>query len=248
MKIADLVNPHIRALAPYEPGKPIDELERELGIAGSIKLASNESAARAVAARDRGDARRGAETLNRYPEDSCFTTCARSSRSSSAWLRDQLIFGAGSDEVLDLLGRCFLAPGRRDRVPLAELRHVPDRRGQRGREAVQVPLDAELRADVTRADRAPSVRARACCSSPIPTIPTGTSLGAVAFARAARGAARARRDRGRRGLRRVRAPAPTSPTVSAWLRERPTLVVLRTFSKIYGLAGLRVGYGVGIPS
>jgi histidinol-phosphate aminotransferase len=71
MSIADLVNPHIRELEPYEPGKPIEALERELGITGSIKLASNENphgpSPKAVAA-----IRALAAGLHRYPDGASF--------------------------------------------------------------------------------------------------------------------------------------------------------------------------------
>ena len=95
MKIRDLVNAHVRDLAPYVPGKPVDELERELGLEDSIKLASNESPL--------GPSRRvieailaAAEDLNRYPDDSCFRLRAQlakalgvsgdSTNRSSGWL------------------------------------------------------------------------------------------------------------------------------------------------------------------
>ena len=71
MSIRDLVNPHIRGLRPYEPGKPIEEVERELGISGSVKLASNENplgpsplALEVLAA--------SAAEMHRYPDGACF--------------------------------------------------------------------------------------------------------------------------------------------------------------------------------
>ena len=91
MSLRDLVNPHVRDLAPYVPGKPVEQLERELGISGSVKLASNESPI--------GPSRRAveaifaaAENLNRYPDDTCFA------------LRDALATHLGVFGGLQLLG------------------------------------------------------------------------------------------------------------------------------------------------
>ena len=65
-----LANEHILGIAPYEPGKPIEELERELGIRDAIKLASNENPLAPVRPRAEGDARRRCAHLNRYPDGS----------------------------------------------------------------------------------------------------------------------------------------------------------------------------------
>jgi histidinol-phosphate aminotransferase len=243
MKIADLVNPHIRALRPYEPGKPIDALERELGIAGSIKLASNEApvgpSPRALEAM-----RAEAASLNRYPEDTCHALREDLAKSLDV-APDQLIFGAGSDEVLDLLGRCFLGPGDELVFPWPSFAMYPIVAGSLGARAVQVPLDAELRADAGALIRAVSARTRLLFLAN-PNNPTGTSLSAEAFAELLEGVPErvviAADEAYVEYVRRA-----DFPDALAWLRRRPTLVVLRTFSKIYGLAGLRVGYGVAHP-
>ena len=104
-----IVRPNIEELLPYEPGKPIEELERELGISGAIKMASNENplgpsplgieAARAALA-DAG----------RYPDGSCFRLRrALSERLGVAMY--QLIMGSGSNEIIDPLVRTFCTPG-----------------------------------------------------------------------------------------------------------------------------------------
>jgi len=243
MKIAELVNPHIRALRPYEPGKPIDALERELGISGSIKLASNEApvgpSPRALEA-----LRVAAENLNRYPEDSCHELRAELAAALGV-SGEQLIFGAGSDEVLDLLGRCFLAAGDEVVFPWPSFAMYPIVASSLGARAVQVPLDAELRPDVAALVAAVGPRTRLLFLAN-PNNPTGTSISATAFAellervpeRVVVAADEAYVEYARRS---------DFPDSLGWLARRPTLVVLRTFSKIYGLAGLRVGYGVGHP-
>jgi histidinol-phosphate aminotransferase len=241
MKIADLVNPHIRALRPYEPGKPIEALERELGITGSIKLASNEApvgpSPRALEA-----LRAEAESLNRYPEDSCHYL--REELASLLGLAtDQLIFGAGSDEILDLLGRCFLAPGDEIVFPWPSFAMYPIVAAAQSARAVQVPLDGELRVDPDALIRAVTPRTRLLFLAN-PNNPTGTSISADGFARllerVPENVVIAADEAYAEYVRRT-----DFPDSLAGLRERPTLVVLRTFSKIYGLAGLRIGYGIG---
>ena len=90
MGIVDLVNPHIRDLSPYEPGKPMEELERELGITGSIKLASNENplgpSPKAVAA-----IRAAAAGLHRYPDGASFALRERLAERLDV-AEDQLVF------------------------------------------------------------------------------------------------------------------------------------------------------------
>jgi histidinol-phosphate aminotransferase len=243
MKIAELVNPHIRALKPYEPGKPIDALERELGITGSIKLASNESPV-GPSPRVLEALQAEARALHRYPEDSCHDLREELAKSLGV-APDQLIFGAGSDEVLDLLGRCFLGPGDEIVFPWPSFAMYPIVAGSLGARAVQVPLDSELRPDPAALVRAVGPRTRLLFLAN-PNNPTGTSLSAEGFAELLHGvpervviaADEAYVEYARRA---------DFPDALAWLRRRPTLVVLRTFSKIHGLAGLRVGYGIGDP-
>ncbi|MBM4334572.1 MAG: histidinol-phosphate transaminase [Deltaproteobacteria bacterium] len=243
MKIRDLVNPHVRDLAPYVPGKPVEELERELGIEGSIKLASNESPL--------GPSRRvieaifaAAEELNRYPDDSCFRLRAALATKLGVG-GDSLCLAAGSDGILELLAKCFLGPGDQCVFPWPSFAMYPIATQGAGASAVRVPLDAELRADVGATLAAVGPRTRLVFLAN-PNNPTGTSLGAADFARLVKELPE-----------RVVLVADEAyvefvrrsdfPDAIAALRERPTLVVLRTFSKAYALAGLRVGYAVGHP-
>ena len=101
MPLRDRINEHILDLNPYQPGKPIEELERELGIRGSIKLASNENpigpSPRAVAAM-----REELEGVHRYPDGASFALrAAMAARLDVA--EEQLVFGCGADEILELL-------------------------------------------------------------------------------------------------------------------------------------------------
>ncbi len=243
MKLRDLVNAHIRDLAPYVPGKPAEELERELGIEGSIKLASNESPL--------GPSRRvveailaEAESLNRYPDDSCFHL----RRALATYLRvapEQLCFATGSDGILELLAKCFLAPGDEAVFPWPSFAMYPIATRGAGATPVQVKLDGDLRADVEGLLAAVTPRTRILFLAN-PNNPTGTSLGAAAFARLVKELPeRVILVADEAYIEFVR--RADFPDTLAALAERPTLISLRTFSKAYALAGLRVGYAIASP-
>jgi len=243
MSLRDLVNPHIRGLRPYEPGKPIEEVERELGISGSVKLASNENplgpsplALEVLAAT--------AEEIHRYPDGACFALRARLAEHLSVDPA-QLVFGCGGDEVLELLAKTFLAPGDRVVMPWPSFAMYPIVAKGMGAEPVFVPLTDEMDHDLPGIAAAASEGAKMIflCN---PNNPTGTSFGAEA-------------------LDRFMAEIPDDvvvvvdeayfeyvrrsdfPDTPGLIAKRPATLVLRTFSKIYGLAGLRVGYGISSP-
>jgi histidinol-phosphate aminotransferase len=236
-----LVNPHILDLKPYEPGKPIEEVERELGITGSVKLASNENplgpSPKALAALGRV-----AADVNRYPDGACFELRARlSDRLGVA--PEQLVFGCGGDEILELLAKTFLAPGIEVVMPWPSFAMYPIVVKGMGGTVVQVPLGADMEHDLDAMLAAITDRTRLVfvCN---PNNPTGTSIGAADFARFAAALPEhvvlAVDEAYFEFVRR-----PDYPDTLALIAERPGTLVLRTFSKIYGLAGLRVGYGIG---
>jgi len=237
------VKPWVAALKPYEPGKPIEALERELGIAGAVKLASNENplgpsphALEAV--------RRALAGLHRYPDGTCFRLRSRLSEELGVEPR-QLVFGCGADELLELVAKAFLGPGDECVFAWPSFAMYPIVARGMGATPVAVPLDAELVHDLGAMIDAltPQTRVAIVCN---PNNPTGTSVGAEAFDRFA---ARlpddvvllideAYVDFARR---------PDFPDGLGWVARRPGTVVVRTFSKISGLAGLRVGFGVADP-
>jgi histidinol-phosphate aminotransferase len=243
VSLADRVKPHVAALEPYQPGKPIEELERELGITGSVKLASNENplgpSPRALAALR--DALAG---IHRYPDGACFELRAALATRLEVEPR-QLVFGCGSDELLELVAKAFLGPGDEAVFAWPSFAMYPIVVQGMGATPVRVALDAGLVHDLPAMARAigPRTRAVFVCN---PNNPTGTSVGAEAFDRFAAALPddvvlvidEAYREYVRR---------PDFPDGLAWVRRRPGTVALRTFSKIYGLAGLRVGYGVADP-
>src|SRR2546430_135586 len=104
-----LANEHILGIAPYEPGKPIEELERELGISDAIKLASNENP---LGPSDRVQKALAAAvtTLNRYPDGSGFYLRQALAKKHGVG-SEQIILGNGSNELIELLVRTFLKPG-----------------------------------------------------------------------------------------------------------------------------------------
>jgi histidinol-phosphate aminotransferase len=240
VSLDDLIKPHIRDLQPYQPGKPLEELERELGLASSIKLASNECplgpSPRAVAAVERA-----LVDVHRYPDGASFAL-RRKLAERLAVAEDQLVFGAGADEVLELLAKVLLGPGDECVFAWPSFAMYPIVVRGMGATPVQVPLNDELVHDLPALAAAVGERTKLLfvCN---PNNPTGTSVGAEAFDRFMEGLPEdlvvavdeAYVDFARR---------PDVPDSLAWTRRRPGTIVLRTFSKIFGLAGLRIGYGV----
>src|SRR5687767_14944990 len=116
MKTVEQVPQYIRSLIPYEPGKPVEEVEREYGIANSVKLASNENplgpSPKALAA-----LREKLEQLNLYPDGDCFYLKQGLARKLGV-APESLIFGNGSNEIIELTARTFLRPG--DEAVMAE--------------------------------------------------------------------------------------------------------------------------------
>jgi histidinol-phosphate aminotransferase len=236
------IHSHIASLVPYVPGKPIDELERELGIPRAIKLASNENPlgpspmALTVLAET-------AAILHRYPDGG-----ANRLRAALAdrykLTSDHVILGNGSDEILGLLARAFLSPG--DEAVMADQTFVIYKMEVTAAHGVPmiVPLK-QWRHDLPAMLRAITTRTRLVfiCN---PNNPTGTMASAddvTAF------------------MQRVPDDVIVVfdeayyeyvqdqhfPNSLHWVMQRRNAIVLRTFSKIYGLAGLRVGYGLTTP-
>ncbi len=236
------VHPDIGGLSPYVPGKPIEELQRELGLSRVIKLASNENpigpSPKALAVINDSLA-----SLHRYPDGGAFRLREALAHRWKVAV-DQVILGNGSDEILGLLARTFLSPG--DEAVMADQTFViykMEVTAAHGK-AVTVPLK-NWRHDVTAMAGAITPRTRLVflCN---PNNPTGTMVSAeevawllgrlpeqvvVVFDEAY--------------FEYVR--SAEFPDSMAYVREGRNAIVLRTFSKIYGLAGLRIGYGITTP-
>lgn len=236
------VHPDIRSLSPYVPGKPIDELQRELGLARVIKLASNENplgpSPKALAALSGAQ-----DTLHRYPDGGAYQLRqALAERWKVAG--EQLILGNGSDEILGLLARTFLTPG--DEAVMADHTFVIYKLEVTAVHAkpVIVPLVNWMHdLDAMAKAITPRTRLLFVCN---PNNPTGTMVSAEAVKRLM---AHVPEDVivvfDEAYYEYVRNPA--YPDTIAYIRQGRNAIVLRTFSKIYGLAGLRIGYGISTP-
>jgi histidinol-phosphate aminotransferase len=244
--VAGIVRENIRELKPYQPGKPIEEVERDLGISGAIKLASNENplgpsplALEAV--------RKSLADCNLYPDGAAFYL-RRALADQHAIDPERFVFGSGCNEVIQMLIGAFCVPGR-DQVLSHKYAFISYRLQTlaHGCEFVEAPVTPALGCDVDALLAAVTERTKLIFVAN-PNNPTGAHLDKA-------------------GLEKLLAGAPNHsivvvdeayheyacvadedyPKSQDYAADRPLLVTLRTFSKIYGLAGLRVGYGVCSP-
>jgi len=240
--IEALVNAPLRDFVPYQPGKPIEELERELGIAGSIKLASNENplgpSPRALEAIH--DALGG---MHRYPEGGGHEL-VRKIAAKIGVSPERVVIGNGSNEIIELLVRAFLRPGDEAifaHPSFAVYPLVVKAAGGAGR---AVPL-RNLTHDLPAMSRAITPRTKIVfvCN---PNNPTGTAVTKEAFEAFLREVP----DRVIVAADEAYFEYMDDPARVDSLQYHDSgkiVVTLRTFSKCYGLAGLRIGYGVGHP-
>jgi histidinol-phosphate aminotransferase len=244
MNCCDLAPPHVRAIAPYLPGKPIAELARELGLdeAGIVKLASNENplglSPRALAA-----AQDTLHDMALYPDGAGFALKARLS-AKLAVDPAQIVLGNGSNDVLDMVARAFLAPGTSSVFSQHAFAVYPIATQTVGAYGVVVPANnyghdlAAMRAAIRDDTRVLWIAN--------PNNPTGTFLPWAeieAFLATVPRQVLVVLDEAYGEY----LPETERCDTTAWLARFPNLVVTRTFSKAYGLAGLRVGYGLGHP-
>lgn len=238
MSLSALVNPAVLTQPVYEPGKPIEDVARELGLdaAGIIKLASNENPL--------GPSPLGLEAATRalahaelYPDGGCFALRHKlAARHGLA--AQQIVVGNGSNELLELLGHVFLRPG--DEVVMGAPAFIVYKLVSLlfGARPVEVPLVAH-RHDLDALARAVTPRTK-MVFLPSPNNPTGTANRAeeiLEFARALPPHVIFALDEAYAEY------LENPPDIRPLLAEGRHVIGLRTFSKIYGLASLRVGYG-----
>jgi histidinol-phosphate aminotransferase len=244
--IDDLAPPHVRGLDVYQPGKPVEELERELGITGALKVASNENplgpSPKAV------DAMRAAlDGVNLYP-DAGGVVLRRALAARLGVGVDRIILGGGSNELLYQLVLAFCGDG--DEVVSHEAAFLSYRLAAQvaGRPFVAARATAERSCDVDALITAFSPRTKLVMLG-TPNNPTGSVIARAAMARIlAALPARALLvvDEAYGEYAAAWPEIDHARGEELWGDRR--VIVLRTFSKIYGLAGLRVGYGVGDPA
>jgi len=240
MKIVEQLPEYIRTLVPYEPGKPIEEVEREYGIANSIKLASNENplgpSPKALAA-----IRARLDDLNLYPDGDCFYLKSGLAKKLGV-APEQLIFGNGSNEIIELAVRAFMRPG--DQAVMARQAFVVYQLIVQavGGKGAQVPL-RNFTHDLAAIAAAVTAQTKIIFLAN-PNNPTGTIY---------------RRAEWEDFLAKVPGDVllivdeayfeyvqdSGYPDSLKYQSDSRPMLTLRTFSKLYGLAGLRVGYGVG---
>jgi histidinol-phosphate aminotransferase len=244
MDICDLAPAYIRGIAPYQPGKPISELAREMGLeeAGIIKLASNESPLGVSPL-----ARRAIEEclagLSRYPDGNGFELKGALSRRHGV-APECIVLGNGSNDVLEMAGRALLAPGLEAVYSQHAFAVYPLVVQAIGAAGIEVPA-RDYGHDLAAMRRALTPKTRVVFIAN-PNNPTGSLVAArelEAFIAAAPRETLVVLDE---AYNEYLAPG-VKPDSIAWLRRFPNLVVTRTFSKVYGLAGLRVGYALAAP-
>jgi histidinol-phosphate aminotransferase len=229
-------------LPVYQPGKPIEEVKRELGLTEVIKLASNENPFGCSEAAKQAIMNELANT-SLYP-DGAAVALTEALAGHLGVGKDQIIFGAGSDEVILMIARAFLVPG--DETIMAD-ETVPQYRHNveiEGAKIIEVPLK-DGRHDL------PAMLEKVTDKTKIvwicnPNNPTGTIV---------------TKDELDAFMAKVPAHVlvvldeayceyiddPAYPNGIEYVKRYPNVISLRTFSKIYGLASLRIGYGIGTP-
>jgi histidinol-phosphate aminotransferase len=238
--VKDLLPENIRSLKPYVPGKPIEEVQRELGISNVCKLASNENplgpSPRATAVL--GDA---LTDLNLYPDGSGFYLRKRLAEVHGVG-KDQIILGNGSVDVIEMACRTFLGP--QDNAVMSAGAFIMCYLATQAvnGNAVMVPMADGVTHDLEAMAGAVNDLTKLIYIAN-PNNPTGTMVGRQAL---------------ERFLDALPAQVivlmdeayfeymdhPDYPDSFRFLHRGRNIIILRTFSKAYGLAGLRVGYGV----
>lgn len=238
MNVSALVNPGVLSQPVYEPGKPIEDVARELGLdpAGIVKLASNENPLGAsplgVAA-----AAKALAQAELYPDGGCFVL--RQKLAARLGLApEQVVVGNGSNEILELLGHVFLRPG--DEVVMGAPAFIVYKLVALlfGATPVEVPL-VNHRHDLAALARAVTPRTK-LVFLPSPNNPTGTANTAEEITAFVRGLP----EHVVFAFDEAYAEyLDNPPDLRPLIAEGRKVIGLRTFSKIYGLAALRVGYG-----
>ena len=236
------VQPHIEAIVPYPPGKPMDELEREYGVTNAIKLASNENpwgpsprAVKAIAGM--------LGSLHRYPDGASYALTQAVARWIGAQA-DEIVLGNGSNEVIEFLIKAFVATG--DAVITSHPSFLMYQKfvQVRGGDNIVIPL-REMRHDLAAIAAAVTDRTRLIFIDN-PNNPTGTLIEREAFDSFLRGLPQSVIVVVDEAYVDFVEPARRIDILGYINRPEgiPAVVSLRTFSKAFGLAGLRVGFGV----
>jgi histidinol-phosphate aminotransferase len=243
--LCELSPSYVRSIAPYQPGKPIAELARELGLqeASIVKLASNENPL-CTGPRTRAAIEAALADIARYPDGNGYELKLALSRRYGVDMAC-IVLGNGSNDVLELVAAAFLGPGRAAVMSQHAFAVYPLATQARGARAIVVPAKHyahDLEAMAKAVDDETYVVWAAN-----PNNPTGTLAAAEeveAFLRKVPERVLVVLDEAYNEYIKADLRADTVKL----LKRHPNLVVTRTFSKAYGLAGLRVGYALAHPS
>ena len=243
----DMATPGVRGLQPYQPGKPIDELEREYGIKNADKLASNENPL--------GPSPKAIKAVSKvlssvwlYPDGNGFTLKQKLAQYLNV-ATNKITLGNGSSDILDFVVRAFVTSDSEVVFSQHSFAVYPILAQMAGAKAV-VPAARQWGNDL-QAMRAAITNKTKVVFIANPNNPTGTWLvgeALEAFIHDLPGHVIVVVDEAY--FEYASAPqlaAEGYPNAIAWVEKFPNLVVTRTFSKVYGLAGLRIGYGISNP-
>src|SRR5574340_705444 len=244
MSIAALAPEYVRAISPYQPGKPISELAREMGLNEQdiIKLASNENPL-GMSPRARQAALAALDDSHRYPDGNGFELKAALAERHGVGM-DQIVLGNGSNDVLELAARVFLIPGSAAVYSRHAFADYPLATHAMGAPGIETPArDWGHDLQGMRAAIKPGVRMIFIAN---PDNHTGTLLKQDELERFIESVPQEVVVVLDEAYNEYLAPDLRGDSV-AWLKRFPNLVVTRTFSKAYGLAGFRVGYAFAQP-
>lgn len=236
---------YIRAISAYQPGKPISELAREMGIpeAGIVKLASNENPlGMSMRAREAAAAALLSDGAI-YPDGNGFALKSALVARYGVGM-EQLVLGNGSNDILEMVARAWLAPGSSavySQYAFAVYPLATQAAGARGIEVPARDFGHDLDAMLAAIDADTRVVFIANPNNPSGTFVPGPEL--ERFVQRVPGDVLVVLDE---AYTEYLAPELAYDSLS-WVRRYPNLIVSRTFSKAYGLAGLRVGYAVCAP-
>ena len=237
--VKNLIRPNIASLQPYPPGKPIEEVKRELGLKEVIKLASNENALgpspKALEA-----IKKSLEEMNLYPDGNAFYL---KRKLAQHWeiAEDEILVGNGSDEIIRMIVETFLNPGEEIIMgsPAFIIYYIAAT--VMDGKVIEVPLK-DYTHDLEAMLKAQTPKTKIIFIAN-PNNPTGTMVDAQAvdsFMREVSEDVIVVFDEAY-----YEYTPDDFPETLNYVREGRNVLVLRTFSKIYGLAGLRVGYAMG---
>jgi len=236
------INKHLFNITPYQPGKPIEEVKRELGLKKVIKLASNENSL-GVSSKVISAVAGSLKDISRYPDGDCFYLKKKLARKLGVDIKN-LIFGNGSDELLDQIAKTFLNP-KTDEIITSDVTFLEYKiTGQiSGVKVREVPL-RNFKYDLSAIAKAVTKKTKLIFIAN-PNNPTGTYVNKKQFEDFL-----------------ISIPEEVIivydeayqefvdvndfPSGLKYFKEK-NFITLKTFSKIYGLAGLRIGYGITNP-